>query len=52
MDKDRQNKDRKLVVRITEKEHNEYKNYCDENGYSMSKRLRLLMKLDIENKLT
>lgn len=51
MDKYKQNKDRKLIVRMTDNEHTQYKDYCDNNGYTMSKRLRLLIEKDIEGKL-
>lgn len=51
MDKYKQNKNRKLIVRMTDNEHDCYKHYCDNNGYTMSKRLRLLIEKDIEGKL-
>jgi len=40
-----------LTIRISEKLNDEYKNYCDDNGLSLSKRLRFFMKKDIEGKL-
>jgi len=51
MTKDKQNKDRKILVRLTEDKANEFINHCDNNGYTMSKRLRLLIEKDIEGKL-
>jgi len=40
-----------LTIRISEKLNVDYKNYCDDNGLSLSKRLRYLMLKDIEGKI-
>lgn len=40
-----------LTIRISELLNKKYKNYCDENGYSLSKRLRFLMERDIDGKI-
>ena len=52
MDKDKQIKETHFVIRSTDEFKKQYKDFCDENGYTMSKRLTLLMKKDMENKLT
>lgn len=46
--KDIQNKEKGLIVRLTPEEHKQFKEYCEKNGYSMSKRLRLLITMDIK----
>jgi len=51
MTKMTQNKDRKILVRLTETKANEFITYCDNNGYTMSKRIRLLIEKDLEGKL-
>jgi hypothetical protein len=51
MNKDKQFKESRLIVRMTDVEHKTYKDYCDKNGYTMSKRVRLLIDKDIEGKL-
>ena len=40
-----------LTIRISELLNKKYKKYCDENGLSLSKRLRFLIEKDIEGKL-
>ena len=49
------NKDRILVetltIRISKKLLNNYKKHCDDNGLSLSKRIRFFMEKDIENKI-
>jgi antitoxin component of RelBE/YafQ-DinJ toxin-antitoxin module len=40
-----------LTIRISKKLNESYKNYCDDNGLSLSKRLRYLMLKDIEGKI-
>jgi hypothetical protein len=51
MAKDKQKKDRKIIIRLTENMANDYINHCNNNGYTISKRLRLLVEKDINNKL-
>jgi antitoxin component of RelBE/YafQ-DinJ toxin-antitoxin module len=51
MEKRTQNKTTKLSIRLDENIRNKYHNYCNDNGYSLSKRLRLLIEKDIEGKL-
>ena len=52
MTKMKQNKDRKILVRLTEDKANEFIDHCDSNGYTMSKRIRLLIEKDLDGKLT
>ena len=40
-----------FTFRITNELLEKYRIYCDENGLSLSKRLRLLIEKDIENKI-
>jgi len=40
-----------LTIRISKLLNEKYKQYCDENGLSLSKRLRFLIKKDIEGKI-
>lgn len=40
-----------LTIRISNILNDKYKKYCDENGLSLSKRLRFLIEKDIENKI-
>jgi hypothetical protein len=51
MTKIKQNKERKILVRLTEESANEFINHCDNNGYTMSKRIRLLIEKDLKGKL-
>ena len=51
MTKIKQNKERKVLVRLTEESDNKFINNCDSNGYTMSKRIRLLIEKDIEGKI-
>lgn len=51
MEKDKQNKDSVVLVRLTPQIHKEFLDYCDENGYSMSKRIRLFIEKDMQDKL-
>jgi len=37
-------------LRMTKEFKNEFKVFCDNNGYSMTKRIRLIMGEDIKNK--
>jgi hypothetical protein len=48
----KQNKDRKILVRLTEDKANQFIGHCDNNGYTMSKRIRLLIEKDLEGKIT
>lgn len=41
---------KEINTRVTLDFFNKYKNYCDTNGFNISKRLRLLMENDINNK--
>jgi hypothetical protein len=38
-------------IRIDEELLNQYKQFCNDNGYDASKRLRLFIKADLSNKL-
>ncbi len=46
-----QNKTKHLVVRISKEFKDQYKNYCDDNGYTISKRVLSLLKRDMNNEL-
>jgi|688.fasta_scaffold918520_2 hypothetical protein len=37
-------------IRMTKEFKDEFKLFCDKNGYSMSKRIRLIMKEDMTSK--
>ena len=39
MTNDNQYKTSRILVRVTDNTHNEYKDYCDNNGFTISKRL-------------
>jgi ribosomal protein L37E len=41
------NKEIKMTFRLEEQLFNDFKKYCKENGYSVSKRLRIIMRNDI-----
>lgn len=41
--------EKKITIRIDENLRKEYKEFCNKNGYSISKRLRLLIKKDMNN---
>lgn len=41
-------KDKMMSLRLPEILINEYKKFCEENSFTMSKRLRKLMELDLE----
>lgn len=48
---DKQKKDTQIVIRSEIKFKELYKKFCDDNGYTMSKRIISLMKNDLnENK--
>lgn len=38
-----------LHIRLPSELKKQYEKYCDENGYSLSKRIRLLMEKEIKN---
>lgn len=40
---------KKLTIRISEDLSEKYKIFCNENGFSQSKRIRLLLENDIKN---
>ncbi len=40
-----------LLIRINKQVKNAYMDYCNENGYSISKRIRLLIEKDLNNKI-
>jgi antitoxin component of RelBE/YafQ-DinJ toxin-antitoxin module len=42
---------KQVIVRISEETKNDFDKHCRKNGYSPSKRLRLLIEKDIENKI-
>ena len=44
---DKQNKNKHLVVRISSEFKEEYKKYCEDNGYTLSKRIIAIMKKDL-----
>ena len=41
------NKEIKMTFRLEEELFNNFKRHCEENGYSVSKRLRIIMEKDI-----
>ena len=41
-------KDKQMIVRVSESLKNKFEKHCEENGYSISKRLRLLIQSDIQ----
>jgi len=40
-----------LNIRINKKIKEEYNEYCNKNGYSLSKRIKLLIEMDLKKKL-
>jgi hypothetical protein len=46
-----ENKEIMINIRVNEKLRNDYKEYCKTNGYSLSKRIRILLENDIMNKI-
>ena len=46
---DTQKKETHFVIRTNDVLKNEYRTFCDENGYTMSKRIISLIKQDIKN---
>ncbi len=51
MDKSRQKKIIKMSFRVDEQLRSDYKVFCETNGYSLSRRLRLFMEKDMEYKI-
>ncbi len=45
----KQNKNTFFIIRVDDKFKKTYKDYCDDNGYTLSKRILSLIKKDIEN---
>lgn len=45
------NKERQMIFLTTEKMAKEFIAYCDKNGFSISKRLRLFIEKDMQGKL-
>ena len=45
----RENKEAVLTIRLDEKLKSEYLLFCKNKGYSLSKRLRVLLENDIKN---
>lgn len=41
--------DKQLLVRVTKELKDEFDNYCKQRGYSVSKRLRILIEEDVKN---
>jgi hypothetical protein len=44
-------KEKQIIVRVSEQTKNSFDNYCTNNGFSSSKRLRLLIEKDVEGKI-
>ncbi len=46
----KEKKEKEIIwpIRLKESLKNEFKEFCDKNGYSMTKRLRALMEMDIK----
>jgi len=40
-------KEKKITIRIDENLRKKYREFCNKNGYSLSKRLRLIIKRDM-----
>lgn len=47
MDDNKQFKNRPIVVKLTDDLAKKFINYCDTNGYTISKRVRLLIEHDM-----
>ena len=47
---DKQKKDTHFVIRTSDEFKELYKKFCDDNGYTMSKRIISLMKNDLNGK--
>jgi len=44
-------KEKQIIVRVSDETKNSFDNYCKNNGFSSSKRLRLLIEKDVEGKI-
>lgn len=44
-------KEKQIIVRVSDEVKNSFDNYCKNNGFSSSKRLRLLIEKDVEGKI-
>ena len=42
-------KERKITIRVSGNLYKKYKNFCNENGFSLSKRIRILLENDMKN---
>jgi hypothetical protein len=51
MNEDKQFKNRPIVVKLTDDLAKKFINYCDINGYTISKRVRLLIEHDMNGTL-
>jgi hypothetical protein len=49
--KEYKNKEDNIRIRIDSGLKNRYQEYCDENGFSISKRIRLLLEKDLRGEL-
>jgi hypothetical protein len=45
------NKENYLVIRVTDALKKDYKDYCDHNGYTMSKRIISMLKMDMNEEI-
>lgn len=45
------NHDKLMNIRVPETLRESYKEYCEDNGYLLSKRIRFLLKKDMEGEL-
>lgn len=45
---DKQLKNNHLIIRIDDELKKQYKKYCDDNGYTLSKRIIALIKKELE----
>jgi len=44
-------KEKQIIVRVSDETKNSFDNYCKNNGFSPSKRLRILIEKDFEGKI-
>lgn len=42
---------KRMLVRVTDRVDNDFREYCNANGFTISKRIRLLIMKDMEGKL-
>lgn len=47
--KNKENKDAVVILRVDEKLKSDYLRFCKDNGYSLSKRIRVLLENDMKN---